>query len=46
MPVTPLDATVDVVTLTEDLCNISSVSGDEGALADGFEQVLIAQSHL
>jgi succinyl-diaminopimelate desuccinylase len=46
MPVTPLDATVDVVTLTEDLCNISSVSGDEGALADAIEQVLRAQSHL
>ena len=46
MPVTPLDATVDVITLTEDLCNISSVSGDEGALADAIEQVLRAQSHL
>ena len=46
MPVTPLDATVDVVTLTEDLCNISSVSGDEGALADAIEQVLRSQAHL
>ncbi|MFM2024608.1 MAG: hypothetical protein RLZZ56_621 [Actinomycetota bacterium] len=46
MPVTPLDATVDVVTLTEDICNISSVSGDEGALADAIEQVLRSQAHL
>lgn len=46
MPVTSLDATLDVVTLTEDLCNISSVSGDERALADAIEQVLRAHSHL
>jgi len=46
MPVTPLDATVDVVTLTELLCNIASVSGNEGALADAIEQVLRSQAHL
>ena len=46
MPVTPLDATGDVVALTEAICNISSVSGDERALADAIEAVLRAQSHL
>jgi succinyl-diaminopimelate desuccinylase len=46
MPVTPLDATGDVVSLTEAICNISSVSGDERALADAIEQVLKAQAHL
>lgn len=46
MPVTPLDATGDVVSLTEAICNISSVSGDERALADAIEQVLKAQPHL
>ncbi|MEN9608070.1 MAG: hypothetical protein RLZZ06_1, partial [Actinomycetota bacterium] len=46
MSVTPLDATGDVVALTEAICNISSVSGDERALADAIEQVLRAQSHL
>ena len=46
MSVTPLDATVDVVTLTEAICNISSVSGDERALADAIEVVLQAQPHL
>jgi len=46
MPVTPLDATGDVVSLTEAICNISSVSGDERALADAIEQVLTSQPHL
>ena len=46
MPVTPLDATGDVVSLTEAICNISSVSGDERALADAIEQVLRSQPHL
>jgi succinyl-diaminopimelate desuccinylase len=46
MPVTPLDATGDVVSLTEAICNISSVSGDERALADAIEQVLNSQPHL
>ena len=46
MPVTPLDATGDVVSLTEAICNISSVSGDERALADTIEQVLTSQPHL
>jgi succinyl-diaminopimelate desuccinylase len=46
MSVTPLDATGDVVALTEAICNISSVSGDERALADSIEQVLRSHSHL
>ena len=46
MPFTPLDATQDVVSLTEAICNISSVSGDERALADAIESVLKAQTHL
>lgn len=46
MPVTPLDASGDVVSLTEAICNISSVSGDERALADAIEQVLKDQPHL
>lgn len=46
MSVTPLDATQDVVALTEAICNVSSVSGSERALADALEEVLRAQSHL
>ncbi|MFM5951476.1 MAG: succinyl-diaminopimelate desuccinylase, partial [Micrococcales bacterium] len=46
MPFTPLDATQDVVSLTEAICNIASVSGDERALADAIESVLKAQTHL
>ena len=46
MPVTPLDTTADVVSLTEAICNISSVSGDERALADSIEQALRATTHL
>lgn len=46
MPVTALDATVDVVSLTEAICNISSVSGNERSLADAIETVLRAQPHL
>ena len=46
MPVTPLDATGDLVSLTEAICNISSVSCDERELADAIEQVLLGQSHL
>ena len=46
MPVTPLDTTADVVSLTEAICNIASVSGDERALADSIEQALRAKSHL
>ena len=43
---TSLDATQDVVTLTETLCNIESVSGNEHALANAIEQLLNNQSHL
>ena len=46
MSVTLLDPTGDVVSLTEAICNIASVSGDERALADAIEQVLRSQSHL
>ena len=46
MPFTPLDTNADVVSLTEAICNISSVSGDERALADAIEAVLVAQPHL
>ena len=46
MPFTPLDATGDLVSLTEAICNISSVSCDERELADAIEQVLLGQSHL
>ena len=43
---TALDATQDVVSLTETICNISSVSGDERALADAIEALLRRHSHL
>lgn len=46
MSATPLDATQDVVSLTEAICNISSVSGSEQALADAIQGVLRSQSHL
>jgi len=41
-----LDLTVDAVTLTEQLCNIESVSGDEQAIADAVERALAALPHL
>lgn len=43
---TPLDITADVVTLTEQLVNIESVSGNEEAIADGVESQLRALPHL
>jgi succinyl-diaminopimelate desuccinylase len=46
MSVSPLNATQDVVSLTEAICNISSVSGDENTLANELEKVLSSQSHL
>src|SRR4051794_1273980 len=48
MPAHPstLDLTVDAVQLTEDLVNIESVSGDEGAIADAVESALRGLSHL
>lgn len=46
MPHTSLDANQDVVTLTETICNISSVSGDETALANSIEHLLQSQTHL
>ena len=46
MPVTPLDTTGDVASLTEAICNISSVSGSEQELADAIETVLRGQAHL
>lgn len=41
-----LDLTQDVVELTTDLCNIPSVSLEEGALADAVEAALRALPHL
>ncbi|MGA7689716.1 MAG: succinyl-diaminopimelate desuccinylase [Jiangellales bacterium] len=40
----PLDVDDGVVALTTQLCNIRSVSGDEGPLADDVEQTLRAQA--
>lgn len=33
-----LDLTADVVTLTQQLCDIESVSRDEGAIADAIDR--------
>lgn len=41
-----LDLHADVVTLTEQLCNVASVSGDEQRLADAIEHALAACNHL
>jgi succinyl-diaminopimelate desuccinylase len=41
-----LDLSTDVVTLTRTLCDIPSVSGQEGPLADGVELALRALPHL
>jgi succinyl-diaminopimelate desuccinylase len=43
---TSLDLGVDAVSLTEDLVNIESVSGDEGEIADAVETALRALDHL
>ena len=41
-----LDTSMGVTELTEAICNIESVSGNERALADAIEQTLRAVSHL
>lgn len=41
-----LDLTADVVTLTQQLCDIESVSHDEGAIADAVEAALAPLEHL
>lgn len=41
-----LDLSADVVDLTRTLCDIESVSGDEGPLADAIESALRACPHL
>jgi succinyl-diaminopimelate desuccinylase len=41
-----LDLTADVVTLTRELCDLESVSGQEKALADLVEQALRRLAHL
>ena len=41
-----LDLSVDAVTLTEDLVNIESVSGNEQAIADAVESALSRLAHL
>ncbi|HEU4512458.1 MAG TPA: succinyl-diaminopimelate desuccinylase [Nocardioidaceae bacterium] len=43
---TALDLTADVVTLTEQLVNIESVSGNEDEIADAVESELEALAHL
>lgn len=43
---TPLDLTADLTSLTAAICDIRSVSGDEGALADAVEAALRAHPHL
>ena len=43
---TPLDLTADVVTLTEQLVDIESVSGNEDAIADAVETELRRLPHL
>lgn len=42
----PLDCLDDVVALTEELCNIASVSGEERELADRVEATVRQASHL
>ena len=48
MPLTSpsLDLAADVVTLTAAICDIESVSGDEGPLADAIEAALGGLAHL
>lgn len=41
-----LDTSMSVVELTEAICNIESVSGNEKALADAIEEALSKASHL
>ncbi len=41
-----LDLSADVVDLTATLCDVESVSGDEGPLADAVERALREASHL
>jgi succinyl-diaminopimelate desuccinylase len=41
-----LDTSLDVIELTEAICNIESVSGNEKALADAIESALSAAAHL
>ena len=41
-----LDLTADVVTLTQQLCDIESVSHDEAAIADAIEAALRPLRHL
>ncbi|MDI6911907.1 succinyl-diaminopimelate desuccinylase [Nocardioides sp.] len=46
MTTTPLDLTTDVVTLTEQLVNIESVSRNEQAIADAVQAALAPYDHL
>ncbi len=41
-----LDTSLGVIELTEAICNIESVSGNERALADAIESVLLRAAHL
>ncbi len=46
MPAPPLDLDADVVDLTAAVCDIESVSDNEGPLADAIEAALRARPHL
>ncbi|HVN13843.1 MAG TPA: succinyl-diaminopimelate desuccinylase [Kineosporiaceae bacterium] len=45
-PTVDLDLTADVVDLTQVLCDVESVSGDEGPIADAVEAALKRLAHL
>ena len=45
-PTRRLDLSLDVVSLTAAVCDIESVSGDEGPLADAVEAALASVAHL
>ena len=46
MPAMPLDLTQDAVSLTRDLVDIESVSGNEAAIADAIEAAFDGLEHL
>lgn len=46
MPVAALDLTASSIDITRQLCEIESVSGNEGALADAIEAALAGHDHL
>ncbi|WIE53862.1 succinyl-diaminopimelate desuccinylase [Curtobacterium sp. MCBD17_003] len=46
MPVATLDLTASSIDITRAICDVESVSGNEGALADAIEAVLTPLDHL